>query len=89
MRGSAYNAAMKVNAADTIIEVSGIKIGPSLTKQQAEKLYELGQEAVVFVLMTQAKMIAQRIANSAQCPTAPSSAKALYLKENKSKNSRA
>ena len=50
MRGSAYNAAMKVHAADTIIEVGGIKIGPSLTKEQAEKLYGLGQEAVVFVL---------------------------------------
>jgi len=50
LRGSAYNAAMKVHAADTIIEVGGIKIGPSLTKEQAEKLYGLGQEAVVFVL---------------------------------------
>lgn len=79
---------MKVTAADTIIEVGGIKIGPSLTKQQAEKLYKLGQEIVVFVLVTQAKMIARRIANSAQSPAAPSSAKALYLKENKSKNKR-
>jgi len=43
---------MKVVAADTIIEVGGIRIGPSLTKQQAEKLYKLGQEAVVFVLTT-------------------------------------
>ena len=83
MRESAYNAAMKVNAADTIIEVGGIKIGPSLTKEQAEKLYELGQEAVVFVLTTQAKMIAQQMANSAQSPAAPSSAKAVYKKENK------
>ena len=41
MRGMAYNAAMKVNAADPIIEVGGIKIGPSLTKGQAEKLYIL------------------------------------------------
>jgi transposase len=79
---------MKLKAADTIIEVGGIKIGPSLTKQQAEKLYELGQEAVVFVLTTQAKMIAQQMANSAQSPVAPSSAKALYTKENKSKNKR-
>jgi hypothetical protein len=50
---------MKVNAADTIIEVGGIEIGPVLTKEQAEELYKLGQEAVVFVLTTQAKMIAQ------------------------------
>ena len=48
---------MKVNAADTVIEVGGIKIGPSLTKEQAEKLYELGQEAVVFVLTTEANLI--------------------------------
>jgi hypothetical protein len=85
LQGSAYNAAMKVNAADTIIEVGGIKIGPSLTKEQAEKLYELGQEAVVFGPMTQAKMIAQQMANSAQCPAAPSSARPVYKKENKLK----
>ncbi len=48
---------MKVNAADTIIEVGGIKIEPSLTKKQAKKLYELGQEAVVFVLTTQVNLI--------------------------------
>jgi len=48
---------MKVNAADTVIEVGGIKIGPSLTKEQAEKLYELGQEADVFVLTTEANLI--------------------------------
>jgi len=79
---------MKITAADTIIEVGGIKIGPSLTKQQAEKLYQLGQDAVVFVLMTQAKMIAQQMANSAQSPAAPSSAKPVYRKDNKSKNKR-
>jgi transposase len=77
---------MKITAADTIIEVGGIKIGPSLTKQQAEKLYELGQQVVVFVLMTQAKMIAQQMANSAQSPAAPSSAKPVYRKDNKPKN---
>ena len=55
--GNTYNAAMKVTAADTIIEVGGIKIGPSFTKEQAEKLYELGQEAVVFVLTTEANLI--------------------------------
>ena len=59
-----YNAAMKVNSADTIIEVGGIRIGPGLTKQQAEELYGLGEEAVVFVLTTQAKMIARQIADS-------------------------
>lgn len=79
---------MKITAADTIIEVGGIKIGPSLTKQQAEKLYELGQQVVVFVLMTQAKMIAQQMANSAQSPAAPSSAKPVYRKDNKPKNKR-
>ena len=79
---------MKVAVADTIIEVGGIKIGPSLTKQQAEKLYKLGQEAVVFVLTTQAKMIAQQMANSTQSPAAPSSAKPVFKKENKPKNKR-
>lgn len=77
---------MKFTAADTIIEVGDIKIGPSLTKQQAEKLYQLGQEVVVFVLMTQAKMIAEQMANSPQSPAAPSSAKPIFKKDNKSKN---
>jgi transposase len=79
---------MKITAADTIIEVGDIKIGPSLTKQQAEKLYQLGQEVVVFVLMTQAKMIAQQMADSAQSPAAPSSAMAVYKKQDKSRNKR-
>ena len=79
---------MKFTAADTIIEVGDIKIGPSLTKPQAEKLYQLGQEVVVFVLMTQAKMIAQQMANSPQSPAAPSSAKPIFKKDNKSKNKR-
>lgn len=79
---------MKITAANTIIEVGDIKIGPSLTKQQAEKLYQLGQEVVVFVLMTQAKMIAQQMANSPQSPAAPSSAKPIFKKDNKSKNKR-
>ena len=79
---------MKITAADTVIEVGDIKIGPSLTKQQAEKLYQLGQEVVVFVLMTQAKMIAGQMANSAQSPAAPSSAKPVYRKDNRSKNKR-
>jgi transposase len=79
---------MKLTAADTIIEIGGVKIGPSLTKRQAEKLYQLGQEVVVFVLTTQAKMIAQQMANSAQSPAAPSSAKPVYKTDNKSRNKR-
>jgi transposase len=74
---------MKLTAVDTIIEVGGIKIGPSLTKRQAEKLYQLGQEVVVFVLTTQAKMIGQQMANSPQSPAAPSSAKPIFKKDNK------
>jgi len=79
---------MKFTAADTIIEVGGIRIGPSLTEQQAHKLYQLGREVVVFVLTTQAKMIAQQMANSAQSPAAPSSAKPVFRKDNKPANKR-
>ena len=79
---------MKLTAADTIIEIGGVRIGPSLTKRQAEKLYQLGQEVVVFVLTTQAKMIAQQMANSAQSPAAPSSARPVYKKDNKPRNKR-
>jgi len=38
------------------LEINGIPIGPSLSKEQAKAIYAMGEEAVIFVLLTQAKL---------------------------------
>ena len=38
----------------------GLPLGPGLTKQQAEQIYERGKEAVVFALLQQAQMLAAK-----------------------------
>ncbi len=53
------------------LEINGIPIGPELTKEQATKIYEMGQDAVVFVLMTQAKMAAENPDDQKQNPGGP------------------
>lgn len=51
--------------------LNGIAIGPNLTAEQAKAIYALGEQAVVFALMTQAKVIAE-IQASTVAPTAAS-----------------
>jgi len=70
---------MKTNAT---IEIGGVSIGANLTHEQAEHLYALGQDVVVFALMTLAKMIAQQKADSYESPASPSSATPTYKKQN-------
>ena len=68
------------------IEINGIPLGPSLSKEQAEAIYAMGKEAVVFVLLTQAKLAAE--ATQAQKPapggpddpSCPSGQKPVYEK---------
>lgn len=38
------------------LEINGIPLGPGLTKEQAKSIFAMGEQAVVFVLLTQAKM---------------------------------
>ncbi len=44
--------------ANATFEISGIRVGPNMTQQQAEHLYALGSEVVLFVMMTQSQIIA-------------------------------
>ncbi len=68
------------------LEINGIPLGPELSKEQAKAIYALGEEAVVFVLLTQAKMAAE--ATQAQKPapggsddpSCPSGQKPVYEK---------
>ena len=69
------------------VEINGIAIGPSLTKEQAKAIFAMGEDAVIFVLMTQAKMAAEQTVSSkpgkhADDPSCPSGQKPPYEKEN-------
>ncbi len=48
---------MAVRDTEQVI-LNGIAIGPDLTTEQAKAIYALGEQAVVFALLTQAKLIA-------------------------------
>jgi hypothetical protein len=49
---------MAVRDTEQVI-LSGIPIGPELTEEQARAIYALGEQAVVFALLAQAKVIAE------------------------------
>ncbi len=49
---------MAVRDTEPVI-LNGIPIGPDLTAEQAKAIYALGEQAVVFALLTQAKVIAE------------------------------
>ena len=64
---------------------SEIPLGPALTEAQARAIYAQGEEAVVFVLLAQAKMLAEQqaaaAATSHQTPSTPSGMKPPYQKQ--------
>lgn len=62
---------MKTETIKEQLEINGIPIGPELTKEQAESIYAMGKEAVVFVLMTQAKMAADNPDDQKNNPGGP------------------
>ena len=71
-------------------EINGIPLGPELTKEQAEAIYALGKEAIIFALLTQAKMAAERtvainVDKRSDDPSCPSGQKPVYEKPNTSK----
>ena len=59
-----------------------IPLGPSLTAEQAERIYKQGREAVVFALLELAKMLAEQSATVSRnaSPTTPSGMKPPYEK---------
>ncbi len=62
----------------------GLSFDPVLTRQQAEQIYEQGREAVIFALLQQSQMLAQRNnlpAAIAADPSTPSAQKAVFAKE--------
>lgn len=60
-------------------------LGPQLTVEQAAEIFEQGREAVIFALMAQAKLLAERAAAAAhQDPSCPSGQTPPYAKPNRS-----
>lgn len=73
---------MEFNASDQII-IGGIEVGPGMTKEQAARLFAMGEETAVFVMMVLAKKLAAETAQSSDSPAAPSSCTPTYKKDNK------
>jgi len=65
---------------------NNLHLGSSLTKQQAEQIYEQGKEIVIFALLKQTQMLAEKSnlpAAIAADPSTPSSQKPVFVKPNK------
>ncbi|MFH1614065.1 MAG: hypothetical protein ABIG61_03135 [Planctomycetota bacterium] len=80
---------MQLNAKQNIL--AGIDLAAGLTKQQAEQIYALGKEAVIFALLQQARMLVGRNnlpAAIASDPSTPSSQKPVFVKPNKNDKNR-
>jgi transposase len=70
------------------LEIHGIRLGPELTEEQAKAIFALGEEAVVFALLAQAKILADRngdrpAPSHRDDPSCPSGQKAPYEKPEK------
>lgn len=79
-----------VQTKDTIRHtIDGMPLGSELTEEQAKAIFALGEEAVVFALLKQAKMMAES-KNAASLghedPSCPSGQKPVYTKSNKKDN---
>jgi hypothetical protein len=63
---------------------NNISLGPALTEEQARAIYAQGEEAVVFTVLSLAKMLAEQqaamAATSHQTPSTPSGMKPPYQK---------
>jgi transposase len=60
-----------------------VPLGPALTEEQAREIFAQGEEAVVFALLTLAKLAAaSNPASDSNSPSAPSGMKPPYLKPN-------
>jgi transposase len=58
-----------------------VTLGPSLTAEQAQAIYEQGPEAVVFALLEMAKLLAEKQRKPGDAPSTPSGMKPVYTKE--------
>ena len=66
-----------------------IPLGPSLTEEEADRIYAQGREAVVFALLAMAKRLAEQMAHEAatshETPSTPSGMKPPYRKPSAAK----
>lgn len=67
------------------LEIHGIRLGPELTEEQAKAIFALGEQAVVFALLAQAKIIAEQNGDTSpprrsDDPSCPSGQKPAYEK---------
>ena len=58
-----------------------ITLGPNLTAEEAQAIYEQGPEAVVFALLQMAQLLAAQQPKPADAPSTPSGMKPVYEKE--------
>jgi len=58
-----------------------ITLGPKLTAEEAQAIYEQGPEAVVFALLQMAQLLAEQQRKPADSPSTPSGMKPVYQKE--------
>jgi transposase len=58
-----------------------ITLGPKLTAEEAQAIYEQGPEAVVFALLQMAKMLAEQQRKPGDSPSTPSGMKPVYHKD--------
>jgi transposase len=58
-----------------------ITLGPTLTAEEAQAIYEQGPEAVVFALLQMAKLLAEKQRKPEDSPSTPSGMKPVYKKE--------
>lgn len=77
---------MKAQNAEPL-EIHGIRLGPALTAEQAKAIFALGEQAVVFALLAQAKLLAdphgdRSVPGRREDPSCPSGQKAPYEKPN-------
>jgi len=80
---------MKRNTEQFVPE--GLPLGPGLTQEQAEAIYAQGKEAVVFALLRQAHMLAEKNnlpAAVAADPSTPSAQKPVFTKDTKDTDKR-
>ena len=58
-----------------------ITLGPNLTAEEAQAIYEQGAEAVVFALLRMAKLLAEQRRKPGDSPSTPSGMQPVYQKE--------
>jgi transposase len=67
-------------------EVHHLPLGPGLTSEQAKAIFALGEEAVIFALLTQSKMLAEHnqrpVGGGSEDPSCPSGQKPAFTKPN-------